>query len=290
MLSCRRVRVKYDALADEPMEQGGELRVGVIGVGNMGGALVRGILARGLTSGQNVIVSDLDEKKVAELVDDLGVRSASDSSEVMDFADLVVLAAKPQAFPNLLASIATQFRPEQTIMSIAAGVTTASIESSLGGEPAIVRVMPNLPAMVGEGISVFSRGANAGDIDVERVDSVLSAVGDSLEAPEELMDPVTALSGTGPAYIFHTMEAMIESGIEMGMSPEMAERLVLQTVLGAARLAIESPLDTTALREGVTSKGGTTEAAISHLGDNDYVRLVIDAILAARDRSEQLGE
>jgi pyrroline-5-carboxylate reductase len=144
--------------------------------------------------------------------------------------------------------------------------------------------------LVGEGISVFSRGANAGDIDVERVDSVLRAVGDSLEAPEELMNPVTALSGTGPAYIFHTMEAMIESGIEMGMSPEMAERLVLQTVLGAARLAIESPLDTTALREGVTSKGGTTEAAISHLGDNDYVRLVIDAILAARDRSEQLGE
>jgi pyrroline-5-carboxylate reductase len=180
--------VKYDALADEPMEQEGELRVGVIGVGNMGGALVRGILARGLTSGQNVIVSDLDEKKVAELVDDLGVRSASDSSEVMDFADLIVLAAKPQAFPNLLASIATRFRPEQTIMSIAAGVTTASIESSLGGEPAVVRVMPNLPALVGEGISVFSRGANAGDIDVERVDYVLRAVGDSLEAPEELMD------------------------------------------------------------------------------------------------------
>ena len=153
----------------------------------------------------------------------------------------------------------------------------------------MIRVMPNLPALVGEGISVICGGSHATESDFERVEAVLSAVGVCLKAPEEMMDPVTALSGTGPAYVFHTMEAMIQSGIEMGMSSEMAERLVLHTVFGAAMLAMESDLDPTSLREAVTSRGGTTDAAISHLEENDYTRLVVEAILAAMDRSEELG-
>tara|TARA_B100001778_G_C17988579_1_gene362454 strand:- start:33 stop:494 length:462 start_codon:yes stop_codon:yes gene_type:complete len=149
--------------------------------------------------------------------------------------------------------------------------------------------MPNLPALVGEGVSVFCGGSNATEVDFDRVEAVLSSVGVCFKAPEDLMDPVTALSGTGPAYVFHTMEAMIQSGVEMGMTSEMAGRLVLQTVLGAAVLAMESNLDPTSLREAVTSRGGTTDAAISHLEKHDYIHLVVAAILAAMERSRELG-
>lgn len=272
------------------MERVASFRVGVVGVGNMGAALVRGMASSGKFSKSSIMIADLDSAKVASLVSDLGVESADGLEDLSEFSDVIILAAKPQAFDGLLSTLAPLVGAGQTVMSIAAGVTTRTMEDVLGPEVAVIRVMPNLPALVGEGISVFCRGESAGDADAERVDMVLRCVGDSLESSEDLMDPVTALSGTGPAYIFHTMEAMIESGIEMGMSRQMAERLVLQTVLGAAALAIDSDADPGTLRERVTSKGGTTEAAITHLSDNEYVRLVIDAILAARDRSAELGE
>ena len=264
--------------------------VGVIGVGNMGAALVRGIFDQGEMPPQSVIVCDLDKDLVRRICDDMGVVDGTEATHVAGSADLVILAAKPQNLPSLLREISTSLNANQTIMSIAAGVTTQSIEESLGGKPPVIRVMPNLPALVGEGISVMCGGSHATESDFERVEAVLSAVGVCLKAPEEMMDPVTALSGTGPAYVFHTMEAMIQSGIEMGMSSEMAERLVLHTVFGAAMLAMESDLDPTSLREAVTSRGGTTDAAISHLEENGYTRLVVEAILAAMNRSEELGK
>ena len=263
--------------------------VGVIGVGNMGAALVRGIIDQGEMSPQSVIVCDLDKDLVRRICDDMGVVDGTEATHVAGSADLVILAAKPQNLPSLLREISPSLNANQTIMSIAAGVTTQSIEESLGGKPPVIRVMPNLPALVGEGISVMCGGSHATESDFERVEAVLSAVGVCLKAPEEMMDPVTALSGTGPAYVFHTMEAMIQSGIEMGMSSEMAERLVLHTVFGAAMLAMESDFDPTSLREAVTSRGGTTDAAISHLEENGYTRLVVEAILAAMDRSGELG-
>ncbi len=266
-----------------------QFAVGVIGVGNMGAALVRGIIDQETESAQSVVVCDLDQDRVDRLCDDLGVVDGGNAVHVAASADLVVLAAKPQNLSALLGEISDSISANQTIMSIVAGVTTESIEESLGSKPSVIRVMPNLPALVGEGISVFCGGSHTAELDFERVEAVLSAVGVCFKAPEELMDPVTALSGTGPAYVFHTMEAMIQSGVEMGMPSEMAERLVLQTIFGAAMLAMESDLDPTSLREAVTSRGGTTDAAISHLEEHDYTRLVVEAILAAMDRSKDLG-
>ena len=263
--------------------------VGVIGVGNMGAALVRGIIDQGTVRARSVTVCDLDRDLAGRICEDLGVVDGKEARQVAGSADLVILAAKPQNLTPLLREISPSINVNQTVMSIAAGVTTQSIEEVLGGHPSVIRVMPNLPALVGEGISVICGGSHATESDFERVEAVLSAVGVCLKAPEEMMDPVTALSGTGPAYVFHTMEAMIQSGVEMGMSSEMAERLVLHTVFGAAMLAMESDLDPTSLREAVTSRGGTTDAAISHLEENDYTRLVVEAILAAMDRSEELG-
>ena len=266
-----------------------QFAVGIIGVGNMGAALVRGIIEKGTMTAESVIVCDLDRGLVSRVCKDLGVVDGTEASHVARSADLVILAAKPQNLPSLLKQISPSINANQTIMSIAAGVTTHSIEKGLGGQPSVIRVMPNLPALVGEGISVICGGSYATEPDFERVEQVLNAVGVCIKAKEQMMDPVTALSGTGPAYVFHTMEAMIRSGIDMGMSPEMAERLVIHTVFGAAMLAMKSDLDPTSLREAVTSRGGTTDAAISHLDENGYSRLVVEAILAAMDRSEELG-
>ena len=266
-----------------------QFAVGIIGVGNMGAALVRGIIEKGTMTAESVIVCDLDRDLVSRVCEDLGVVNGTEATHVARSADLVILAAKPQNLPSLLKQISPSINANQTIMSIAAGVTTHSIEKGLGGQPSVIRVMPNLPALVGEGISVICGGSYATEPDFERVEQVLNAVGVCIKAKEQMMDPVTALSGTGPAYVFHTMEAMIRSGIDMGMSPEMAERLVIHTVFGAAMLAMKSDLDPTSLREAVTSRGGTTDAAISHLEENGYSRLVVEAILAAMDRSEELG-
>lgn len=271
------------------MPQDMQFAVGVIGVGNMGAALVRGIVHRGTESPNSVVVCDLDQERVDALCDDLGVVDGRKAVHVAATSDLVVLAAKPQNLSALLGEISESVGANQTIMSIVAGVTTESIENTLGSNPSVIRVMPNLPALVGEGISVYCGGSNATKMDFERVESVLGAVGVCFQAAEGLMDPVTALSGTGPAYVFHTMEAMIRSGVEMGMPPDMAERLVLQTVLGAATLAMESGLDPASLREAVTSRGGTTDAAITHLETHDYSLLVAEAILAAMHRSKELG-
>ena len=263
--------------------------MGVIGVGNMGSALVRGIIDQGIIDEKSIIISDIDNNKVDILCKELGVIAGINAENVANISDLIILASKPQNITSLLKQISSKVNANQTVMSIAAGITTSSIEEFLPKIP-IIRVMPNLPALIGEGMSIFCRGAYVSDIDVNRVINVLDAIGICSEYSEELMDSVTALSGTGPAYVFHTIEVMIESGIEMGMTKEMAEELVLQTVYGSALLAKKSELSPTELRKEVTSKGGTTDAAITHLTNNDYTKIVIEAILAAKNRSKELGD
>ena len=272
------------------MNNSDNFSVTVIGVGNMGSAIVRGMIRRGEFTKEHIIICDLDEKKVEKLVVDLGVKYASSARKAVEKSDFLILAAKPQSFPGLLSEISQFVNTNQTIMSIAAGVTTASIEETIGKQVPVIRVMPNLPALIGKGISVYCSGSYSTDKDINRAKTVLLSVGKIIEAPESLLDPVTALSGTGPAYIFHTMEAMIQSGIEMGIDREIAVDLVLQTVLGSAELAMKSKRNISSLREDVTSKGGTTEAAISYLTKKKYFETVINAILEARNRSKELGE
>ena len=272
------------------MNNSNNFSVAVIGVGNMGSALVRGMILRAKFSKEQITICDLDEKKVETLVVDLGVKFVSSAREAVKKTDLIILAAKPQALPKLLSEISNFLNVNQTIMSIAAGVTTASIEQKIGKQIPVVRVMPNLPALIGKGVSVYCRGLFTSDKDTNRSKAILMSVGKTIEATESLLDPVTALSGTGPAYIFHTMEAMIQSGIEMGIDKEIAIDLVQQTVLGSAQLAIKSERNITSLREDVTSKGGTTEAAIAYLRKKQYSDIVVNAILEAEKRSQELGD
>jgi pyrroline-5-carboxylate reductase len=264
-------------------------RLGVIGAGNMGGALLNGVLRGSLIADTQILVSDLDPARRRDVEERLGVATTDDNGEVVRQSDVVLLAVKPQTMDKVLSEVSEYARPDQLFVTIAAGITTGHIETTLGVDVPVMRVMPNTPALVGEGASVYCRGAFATAEHALLVHAMLDAVGIAVEAVEELMDPVTAVSGTGPAYIFYTLEAMIRGACALGMDEHMAKLLVKQTVLGAARLVISSGEDPSDLRAKVTSKGGTTEAAISLLDERGYGDLVSDAIRAACDRAHELN-
>ncbi|GMV39419.1 MAG: pyrroline-5-carboxylate reductase [Myxococcales bacterium] len=264
-------------------------QLGVIGAGNMGEALLRGVLHGGLINADRVLASARTEGRLRELRDRLHVRTTLDNAAVVDASDVVVLAVKPQVMPEVLGPLRGRFRANQIVLSVAAGITTGTIEEALGVSAAVLRAMPNTPALVGEGASAYCRGRWATAEHALVTQAILDSVGMAVEVDEALMDPVTAVSGTGPAYIFYTLEAMIGGAVALGIPDELARRLVKQTVLGAARLVMDAGEEPDQLRARVTSKGGTTEAAITHLGQNGYAALVQAAIGAACRRANELG-
>lgn len=264
-------------------------QLGVIGAGNMGEALLRGVLHGGLINADRVLASARTEGRLRELRDRLHVRTTLDNAAVVDASDVVVLAVKPQVMPEVLGPLRGRFRANQIVLSVAAGITTGTIEEAIGVSAAVLRAMPNTPALVGEGASAYCRGRWATAEHALVTQAILDSVGMAVEVDEALMDPVTAVSGTGPAYIFYTLEAMIGGAVALGIPDELARRLVKQTVLGAARLVMDAGEEPDQLRARVTSKGGTTEAAITHLGENGYTTLVQAAIGAACRRANELG-
>lgn len=264
-------------------------QIGVIGAGNMGEALLRGVLHGGLVGADRVLASARTEERLATLRERLHVRTTLDNGAVVDASDVVVLAVKPQVLGGVLASVRGRFRPDQIVLSVAAGITTESIEDAIGVQAAVMRAMPNTPALVGEGASAYCRGRWATAEHALVTQAILDSVGMAVEVDEALMNPITAVSGTGPAYIFYTLEAMIDGAVRLGIPDELARRLVKQTVFGAARLVMDAGEEPDRLRARVTSKGGTTEAAITHLGQNGYAELVRDAMGAACARANELG-
>lgn len=264
-------------------------QLGVIGAGNMGEALLRGVLHGGLIAAERVVASARTEARLAHLSGALHVRTTLDNGAVVDASDVVVLAVKPQVLEEVLATLAGRFRADQIVISVAAGITTATIEQAIGVEAAVLRAMPNTPALVGEGASAYCRGRWASAEHALVTQAILDSVGIAVEVDEPLMDPVTAVSGTGPAYIFYTLEAMIAGAVALGIPDPLARRLVKQTVLGAARLVMDAGEEPDQLRARVTSKGGTTQAAITHLQQNGYADVVQAAIAAACARAHELG-
>lgn len=264
-------------------------QLGVIGAGNMGEALLRGVVHAGLVGPDRVVASDPASERLTQLHAALGIRTTHDNVELVRASDVIVLAVKPQMMTAVLEEIAGSVRVEQIVISIAAGITTASIEDALGLPLPVVRVMPNTPALVGEGASAYCRGRFATAEHALVTQAILDSVGIAVEVAESLMDPVTAVSGTGPAYIFYTLEAMIAAAVELGLPDDLARRLVKQTVLGAARLVMDSGEEPDRLRARVTSPGGTTQAAITHLEGAGYKKVVGDAIRAACVRAGELG-
>ena len=266
-------------------------RIGLIGGGNMAASLIGGLVADGYTP-DLIQVSDPEPEKLAHLSAHFGVRSAENNLAAAQDAEVLVLAVKPQILRNVCHELREQVQSRRPlIISIAAGVREEFLQDWLGGGIPPVRAMPNTPAMIQAGATVLHAGSWVSADQRNLAESILRAVGLTRWARQEPeMDAVTALSGSGPAYFFLVMESMEQAGLDLGLAPETARLLTLQTALGAARMAMESSESPANLRQRVTSPGGTTERALAVLEQGHLRDLFKQALTAARNRSQELAE
>ena len=261
-------------------------KIGIIGLGNMGGAIANGLVRSGSVKRNMLFGLDADLNKCRIAKKRLGISIAGSIKEISSRADIILIAVKPQDINPVLNGIAQG----KLIISIAAGIKTERIEKALGGRPRVVRVMPNTPAMVGEGISAVCKGRYATAKDVKVTDEIFSSVGETVNIGERYFDLVTAISGSGPAYFFYLKEALIEAALRLGMDKSTAKRLVSKTAFGAAKLLMVSGYGPEALRQRVTSKGGTTERAMKVFERSGMKGIVEKAVIAASKRSRELSE
>lgn len=263
------------------------LKIAVLGAGNMGQALVRGLVEKTVYP-QNICVFDVDRKKLDALKKESAVKVAKSNRQCVSLADVVILAVKPQILPEVIGEIATAVGKDALVISIAAGVPIAKIEQSFKKPVCLVRVMPNMPALVGQGMSAFSLGRHANARHRRIAEAVLGSFGEAAQVPERALDLVTALSGSGPAYFFLLAEKMIEAAYELGMKVDLAKKLVYQTALGSGTVMAKTGEDPEELVTRVASKGGTTEAALKAFHKKGFGRLVHEAVKAAYKRSIEL--
>ena len=262
------------------------MRIAILGTGKIGESLLAGLRS---SDWADIIASSRRQERADELHERHGVETTTSNADAIRGADVVVLAVKPQDIETLLGEIGHLISSEQTVLSIAAAITTARIERHLAADVPVVRAMPNAPATVHEGIAGMCAGRHAEREHLDRAGTVLRAVGDVVEVPEEHMDAITAVSGSGPAYYALLAEAMIEAGILLGLSREISTKLVVQTMLGTAKLLRDEKVHPVELREAVTSPGGTTIRAIRELEQAGVRAAFLNAINAAMERSKELA-
>jgi pyrroline-5-carboxylate reductase len=275
-------------MADVGPDDGAAHLVAILGAGVMGETLLSGLLRAGHPVA-SLLVGEKRPERAAELTERYGVEVV-DNLEAARRAETVAVVVKPQDMADLLREIAPQLRPGQLVVSLAAGITTAFIESHIPDGVAVVRVMPNTPALVDEGMAAISRGSHCDEKHLVEAEALMASTGKVLRVPERQQDAVTAISGSGPAYLFFVVEAMIEAGVHLGLPRPTATELVVQTVVGSAKLLRETGEHPTVLREQVTSPGGTTAAAVRQLEDHKVRAAFLTAMEAARDRSRALAE
>ena len=259
----------------------------VVGVGVMGETVVAGLLRAGWAA-QDLTVTDRYAPRLAEVGERHGVATAELDAAVAS-ADTIIVVVKPQDAAAVWAQLGAAMRPGALVVSLCAGLTTAQIEKALPGGTPVVRVMPNTPAQVGEGMAAISAGSSATQAHLDQVAGLMDALGKSVVVPEKHQDAVTAVSGSGPAYVFLVVEAMIDGGVLLGLPRDVATELAVQTVLGSAKLLAESGERPAVLRERVTSPGGTTAAALRKLEDCGLRAAFLAAMTAASDRSAELA-
>ena len=265
-------------------------KIGVIGAGKIGSAIVRGVIRAGLVAKDQVMASDVSDALRQSIAKDLGIKVTPDNGKVCDFASIVILAVKPQIVHSVVKEVAKKLGTAKLLVSVAAGVPLARIEASLAQGARVVRVMPNIPCVVGAGASSYAGGAHATAKDLEKVELILNSFGIGLAVEEKYLDAVTGLSGSGPAYVFLFIESLADGGVQVGLSREVALKLALQTVYGSARMALESVKHLGELRDEVTSPGGTTIAGLYALEQRGFRGAVMDAIVSATRRSQELGK
>ncbi len=260
----------------------------VFGMGAMGSALVKGWISSKMLKPALITAVDVDQAKCKKMAAQFKIKAGPDPVKALKDAGLVLLAVKPQQMKELLAQTGKEFPKSALVVSIAAGVSTEQIEQGLPQGCPVVRVMPNTPALLGSGMAAVAGGKRAKPAHVKLVLNLFSAVGQAVQVDENQMDLVTAVSGSGPAYIFHMVEAMTEAGVKGGLSKEVAHQLVAQTVYGAARMVLETGKTPEELRIQVTSPGGTTQAALTKMAEKGFRETIHAAIEAATQRGAEL--
>jgi pyrroline-5-carboxylate reductase len=266
------------------------LSVGFIGAGRMATALAKGLIAAGRVSPERVSASDVSKPAREQFAAETGVTAIESNEAVVSASDIIVLAVKPQQMAAVLPDLTDAFTERHLVISIAAGLPISVYESWLGTDRRIIRVMPNTPCLVGETAAAFATNMAATESDAALVESLLSTVGIAVRVDEKLLDAVTGLSGSGPAYVYQIIEALSDGGVRVGLPRDIATRLAAQTLLGAAKMVLETGEHPGTLKDAVTSPGGTTIAGLHALEEGGLRATLMNAVVAATERSRELGQ
>ncbi|HWN97072.1 MAG TPA: pyrroline-5-carboxylate reductase [Methylomirabilota bacterium] len=266
------------------------LKIGFLGAGKMASALAKGFVAAKIVAPQQIIASDVMEPARAAFAKDVGGRVADSNVKVLKFANVLILAVKPDQVAGVLAEIKPAFTDKHLLISIAAGVTLTKLENALPMKARVIRVMPNTPALVGAGASAYALGSHASGADGELAQKLLAAVGVAFAVKESLLDAVTGLSGSGPAYAFQIIEALSDGGVAAGLPRDIATQLAAQTLLGSAKMVLETGIHPGALKDMVTSPGGTTIEGLHEMEKGKVRGALMNAVRAATEKSKKLGQ
>ncbi len=262
-------------------------RIGIIGSGNMGKAIIKGL--QSVKQRPTIMAWDALSDNQKFLKDELGVSVPQNNQELVSNSDIIILAVKPQVIDLVMAEIATSLTSEKLLISIAAGVPCKRLEKALRAPVPTVRIMPNTPALINRGISAIAAGSHSDEKDLEITQNIFACLGETALVPESAMDMVTAVSGSGPAYVFLVIEALLDAAVGLGMARDLARKLVIETVLGSTELLKESGKHPMELKDMVTSPGGTTIAGLAELEKNGLRHAFNEALKSACQRSQDLG-
>jgi pyrroline-5-carboxylate reductase len=265
-------------------------KIGFIGAGNMATALIKGIISSNLYSPEKIKTSDTDTDKIKKIHQDYSVDGMPSNRDLVKSCNIIILSVKPQVINDVFEDIKDEISKDHIVISIAAGIKTAAIRSALGKDVPVIRVMPNTPALVQKGVSAITAGNNVTDNQAAIALDIFNSVGTAFSVEEEMMDAVTALSASGPGFIFKIMECFVEAAERQGFDSDTALKMITQTFLGSAILADKSDLSLSDLRRMVTSPGGTTEAGLKYMDTNKIEEIVNGTIETAKTRSIELGK
>ncbi|MEW5866815.1 MAG: pyrroline-5-carboxylate reductase [Bacillota bacterium] len=263
--------------------------IGFIGSGTLASILVKGMIKAGSVKPGDIIASDVDTERLSRLAEETGARVTPSNKAVVDAANVLFFTVKPQVIDEVVDEISRHIRADQLVVSPVAGVTTESLESAIPRKVRLLRIMPNTPCLVMQGVIAVSKGRHATQKDVTELSDLLGPLGTIITVQENLMDSVTALSGSGPAFVYTMIEALADGGVRVGFSREVALQLAAQTVLGAAKMVLETGDHPGHLRDMVTSPGGTAIAGIHAMERGSIRASIMDAVVAAAQRSRELG-